>query len=321
MRVFQRKTGENSFFASFIAVIAVVGMAMAFSMGNAHAATVNQKQFGSPEDAVKALIAAVKANDTKELLAILGPTAKILIFSGDEIADQAGRERFAKAYDEMNQLERKDENRVILHVGSEDWPFPLPIVKKGTSWYFNTSEGKDEILNRRIGRNELNAIQVCLAIVDAEREYASQDRTGAGILQYAQKFMSKPGRKDGLYWAAKDGEEPSPLGPLAAKASDEGYRSKEPGDQPVPYHGYFYRILKAQGKHAPGGARDYLVNGKMIGGFAVVAYPAEYSNSGIMTFIVNQDGAVYEKNLGGKTAQIAKGLKAFDPDETWQRVQ
>ncbi len=321
MRLSQRKTGTNLFFASIVAIIVLMLMATTYFVESAAAATVKQEQFGCPEDGVKALISAVKANDTKELLAIFGSDAKVLIFSGDEVADQVARERFIKAYDEMNQLERKDENRAILHVGSEDWPFPVPVMKKGSSWYFATSEGKEEILNRRIGRNELNAIQVCLAIVDAEREYASRDRTGAGILQYAQKFLSEPGRKDGLYWPAKDGEEPSPLGPLAAKASDEGYRKKGPGDQPVPYHGYFYKILKAQGKHAPGGARDYLVNGKMIGGFAVVAYPAEYNNSGVMTFIVNQDGSVYEKNLGKKTELIAKNMKAFDPDGTWRRAQ
>ncbi len=268
-----------------------------------------------------ALITAIKANNIKELQAIFGPAGKVLIFSGDEVADQAGRERFVKAFEEMNQLEKKDENRMVLHVGSEDWPLPVPIVKQGDSWYFNTSEGKEEVLNRRIGRNELDAIQVCLAIVDAEIEYAAKDRDGDGMREYAQKLVSATGHKDGLYWDAKEGEEPSPLGPLAAKASNEGYAGKHRAGKAVPYHGYYYKALKEQGKNASGGARNYLVKGHMIGGFALVAYPAEYGNSGIMTFIVNQDGVVYEKNLGKKTANIARRMRAFDPDQTWRRVE
>jgi hypothetical protein len=270
---------------------------------------------------VKTLATAIQANDTRGLLAIFGTAGKPLISSGDEVADQAARERFFKAYEEMNQLEKKDESRVILHVGSQDWAFPIPIVRQGESWYFSTSEGKDEILNRRIGKNELDAIQVCLAIVDAQHEYASEARTGDGVLQYAQKFLSDPGKKNGLYWPVAEGEDPSPLGPLAAKAGSEGYTRKNPRTEPEPYRGYFYRILTAQGKQAQGGARDYLVNGKMIGGFAVVAYPAEYGNSGVMTFMVNQDGVVYEKELGAKTAQTARAMKTFNPDETWKKTE
>jgi hypothetical protein len=321
MHILRRKAGENSSLASFGAIILVIAIAAAVHVGSAHGAVIKQKLFGSPEEAVKALAQAIKANDTKELLAIFGPAGEPLIFSGDDVADQTGRERFVKAYEEMNQLEKKDERRVILHVGIQDWPFPVPVVKQDDSWYFNTSEGKEEILNRRIGKNELNAIQVCLAIVDAQKDYASEDRTGDGVLQYAQKFLSDAGKKNGLYWPVADGEDPSPLGPLAARASGEGYSGKKVGGQPEPYHGYVYWMLTAQGKHARGGARDYLVKGKMIGGFAVVAYPAEYGNSGIVTFVVNQDGLVYEKNLGAKTAQTARAMKIFDPDETWKKAE
>ena len=297
------------------------GAAAVLVTGNARAGAVKQKPFGSPEEAVKNLVTAIKANDTKELLVIFGPAGKPLVASGDKVADQAARERFVKAYEEMNQLEKRDESWVILHVGRQDWPFPIPIVRQGEFWYFSTSEGQDEIVNRRIGRNELDAIQVCLAVVDAQRDYATEDRTGDGVLQYAQRFLSDPGKKNGLYWSVAEGEDPSPLGPLAAKAGIEGYARKDPRGEPEPYHGYFYRILTAQGKQAQGGARDYLVRGKMIGGFAVVAYPAEYGTSGVMTFMANQDGVVYEKNLGSKTARTARAMKTFNPDETWTKTE
>jgi hypothetical protein len=221
----------------------------------------------------------------------------------------------------MNKLVSENDKRVILHVGNEKWPFPLPVVKKGENWFFDTKAGKEEILNRRIGRNELNAIQVCLAYVDAQREYVLKDRDGDKLLEYAQKFISKEGGKDGLYWEAKEGEEQSPLGPLVAKAAKEGYTGKKSGNKPTPYHGYYYKILKVQGKNAPGGEYDYMVKGKMIGGFALVAYPAEYGNSGVMTFIVNQDGVVYEKDLGKDIEKIATAMKKFDPDKTWKNVE
>jgi hypothetical protein len=321
MCLFEPKIRQYYFFSSIVRVMLIVALAVLLSIGTIYAATVKQKQFASPEEATKALITAIKANDNNELMAIFGPPGKALIFSGDEVGDRAARARFEKAYDEMNQLERRDAKRVILHVGSEDWPFPIPIVKQGNFWYFNTIEGRQEILDRRIGRDELGAIQVCLAFVDAQREYASRDRTGDGVLQYAQKFPSEPGKKDGLYWPVSEGEEASPLGPLVAEASTEGYGSAPSTGQPIAYHGYFYRILKQQGKNALGGARDYVVRGKMIGGFALVAYPAEYGNSGVMTFIVNQDGVVYQKDLGKKTTQAAKVMKSFDPDKTWEKVE
>ena len=288
---------------------------------SAFAADAKQKSFKSPDEAVKALAGAVKGDDVKELMAIFGPSGKELVFSGDEVADKTGRGRFVRAYEEMNKLVSEDDKKVILHVGNEDFPFPIPIVRKGENWFFDTKAGKEEILNRRIGRNELNAIQVCLAYVDAQREYVLKDRDGDKLLEYAQRFISTKGEKDGLYWEAKEGEEQSPLGPLVAKAANEGYAGKKSGDRRTPYHGYYYRILKAQGKNAPGGEYDYVVKGKMIGGFALLAYPAEYGNSGVMTFIVNQDGVVYEKDLGKDTQKIAVVIKKFDPDSTWKKVQ
>ena len=245
------------------------------------AADAKQKSFKSPEEAAKALVDAVKGNDTKELLTILCPAGKEVIFSGDEVAGKAWRDRFVKAYEEMNKLVSENDKKVILNVGNEEWPYPIPIVKKGENWFFDTKAGKEEILNRRIGRNELSAIQVCLAYVDAQREYILEDRDENKLLEYAQRLISREGEKNGLYWEAKDGEEPSPLGPLIAKAAVEVYTGKRPVGKRTPYHGYYYRILKAQGKNAPGGEYDYVVNGKMIGGFALVAYPAEYGNSGM----------------------------------------
>ncbi len=285
------------------------------------AAQANQKTFKSPEEAVKALIDAVKANDTKELLVILGPEGKDIISSGDEVADKEIRERVARKYEQKNKLVGEGDKKVILDIGTDDWPMPIPVVKKGDNWVFDTKAGKEEILSRRIGRNELDVIQVCLAYVDAQREYALKDRDGDGIRKYAQRFGSEKGKKNGLYWEAKQGEEQSPLGQLAAEAVKEGYTGKKSGSKPDPFHGYYYKILTAQGKNAPGGAYDYVVKGKMIGGFALVAHPAQYGNSGVMTFIVNQDGVVYQKNLGKNTEKIASAMTKFDPDKSWEKAQ
>ena len=280
-----------------------------------------QKTFKSPEEAVKSIIDATRSHDTKGMLAIFGPAGKEIISSGDEVADKAGRERFVKACEEMTKLEKETDKKVTLVVGNNEWPFPIPIVKKGETWVFDTMAGKEELLNRTIGKNELNTIQACLAYVDAQREYAMKDRDSNNLREYAQKFGSTKGKKDGLYWEAKEGEEQSPLGPIAAQAVREGYTGRKTGDKPVPYHGYFYRILKAQGKNAPGGAYDYMVNGKMIGGFALVAFPAEYGASGIMTFIVNHDGVVHQKDLGRETGKIASAMTKYDPDKTWKKVE
>ena len=280
-------------------------------------AATGPKIFAAPEQAVQQLIVAVKAGDSKALLEILGPDAKALIASGDAVADKEGRERFARNYDEANKLEKSGDDKVILSVGRDAWPFPIPIVKDAAGWRFDTDEGREEILNRRVGRNERETIQAALAYVDAQREYYLRNPQRDKLLQYAQKFRSASGKRDGLYWPAQASEPPSPLGPLYAAARIEGY-GKASGGKPYPYHGYFYRILKGQGPEARGGAYDYVAQGRMIGGFALVAYPATYGNSGVMTFIVNHDGTVYEKNLGADTAKIARAMSVFNPDKGWK---
>jgi hypothetical protein len=313
------KTKKRAINSSLLSLVAAITLMFAL-YGTCSAASAKQKSFASAEEAVKAGIAAAKSNDDKELLAILGDDAKDLISSGDAVADKARRQEFLKAYDEKHQL-IKEGNNMILVVGKQDWPYPIPVVKKGNGWVFDTAQGREEILNRRIGENELSTIQVMLAIVDAQREYASKDRDGDGILEYAQKFWSDAGKKNGLYWETKAGEEESPLGPLAAEARVEGYRAASAGAKPRPYHGYYYKILTAQGKNAPGGAYSYLVKDKMIGGFAVIAAPAQYGNSGVMTFLINHDGVVYQKDLGKNTLELAKKMTSFDPDKTWKKVE
>jgi hypothetical protein len=300
-------------------VVAAVFAAI-FSYGSVYA-KVTQKIFPSPEKAVEGMFKAVKTDDIQSLLAIFGPGSKHIILSGDPVEDKHGREWFVKHYEEKNRLEEAP-GKVTLHLGSDDWPFPIPIVKAGKGWRFDTAAGKQEILARRIGENELKAIQVCLAYVDAQKEYAMRKaRQGEGLLEYAQKFISSSGKQDGLYWEAGEGQEQSPIGPLFAAARDQGYDKKALGEESEPYHGYFYRILTAQGKNAPGGAQDYVVGGKMMGGFALIAYPAHYRASGVMTFIVNHDGVVYQKNLGKGSKKAAQAIKAFDPDKTWTRVK
>ncbi len=305
-----------------MSILLVIPLALTILSGTAFSAGTKQKNaqktFLTPEDAAQALITAAKTDNVQQLLAIFGPEGKQLVFSGDEVEDKAALERFARAYDEKNQLVRANDNKTVLEVGNDRWPLPVPIVKAGGEWRFDTAKGKEEIVNRRIGKNELSTIQVCLAYVEAQREYASKDRTGDGLFEYSQKFMSDPGKKNGLYWEVKESEEPSPLGPLVGQAKRQGY--KKTSDLPIPYHGYYYRILTSQGKNAPRGAYNYVINGRMVGGFAMVAYPAQYGAAGIMTFIVSHDGVVYEKNLGKKTPFIADAMTAFDPDETWQKV-
>jgi hypothetical protein len=302
----------------FLLIFALVLAVVIAMQGTALAAQPKQKTFGTPEAAVEALVKALRDNDEKTLLTLFGPGSETLISSGDKVDDRERREKFILRYGEKNRLETAGDRKVILHVGNNDWPFPIPIVKVGESWRFDTKQGKEEILSRRIGENELGTIQACLAIVDAQREYATVDRDGDGLLEYAQKFHSVGGKMDGLYWEVKPGEKPSPLGPLVAKAQGEGYM---PGEKPAPYNGYFFRILTAQGKSAKGGAYSYLVKGKMVGGFAIVAYPATYAVSGVKTFIVNHEGVVYEKDLGPKTAKLAKSMKAFNPGKTWEKAE
>jgi hypothetical protein len=297
---------------------AIALLVVVMFQGTALAAQAKQKTFETPEAAVGALVQALRNNSEKELLALFGPGNAALISSGDEVEDKEQSAKFIQHYDEKNRLENAGERKIILHLGNNDWPFPIPLVKVGKNWRFDTKLGKEEILSRRVGRNELAAIQTCLAIVDAQREYATMDREGDGLLKYAQKFHSDKGKKDGLYWESAPGEKPSPLGPLVAEARSKGYRKEE---KPAPYNGYFFRMLTAQGKDARGGAYGYLVKGKMVGGFALVAYPASYGASGVKTFIVNHEGVVYEKDLGPKTAEKAKSMKDFNPDKTWEKAE
>ena len=298
-------------------IVLVIGLLSMGSVGIAIGAAARQKSFPSPEAGVQALIEAAKSNDTKTMLQILGPEAQSFINTGDPVSDRTSRERFVQSYEEAHTLVQSGDTKVILQVGQDEWPFPIPLVKGSTSWRFDTKEGKEEILNRKIGRNELDVIQVCLAYVDAQREYYMRNPQGDVLLQYASKFLSTPGKRDGLYWATMADEPPSPWGPLVARARGEGY--KREGSKPIPYHGYYYKMLTGQGPNAPDGAYDYVVRGKMIGGFAMVAYPAQYGSSGITTFIVNHDGVVYQKDLGPDTTAMAQSMTKFDPDETWEK--
>jgi hypothetical protein len=279
------------------------------------------ERFDTPEQAVQALVAATRAGAPAQLLKVLGSDGRKLVFSGDAVADKLGRERFVAAYDAGHEIERQGADRAVLALGEKRWPFPIPIVEQGAKWRYDTRAGAEEILDRRIGRDELSAIEVCRAYVDAQREYAATVGRQGGLAEYAQHFKSNPGKRDGLYWPVGAGEAESPMGPLVASARAEGYPAGEAGARrPTPYHGYFYRILKAQGPHAADGARSYVVGGRMVGGFALVAFPARYGDSGVMTFVVNQDGVVYQKNLGPRTAAIARRMEVFDPDPSWSRV-
>jgi len=310
-------TKRDSWFKGCGALVIAAAFIVLLFFGSAQAETVKQRTFASPEEAVKAFIEALKSNDVKALEAILGPGSRDLVSSGDPIADKAVRERFLSRYGEKNRLEVTDA-KANLSLGNDDWPFAIPIVKKDGLWRFDAKAGKEEILARRVGQNELSAIQFCLAYVDAQQEYALKDRDGDGLLEYAQKFGSDKGKRNGLYWKVKEGEEQSPLGPIAAAAHKQGYSKK--GEKPQPFYGYYYRILTGQGKNSAGGAYDYMVKGNMIGGFALVAYPAKYASSGVMTFIVNHDGVVYQKDLGRNTEKTAQAMKLFDPDSTWKKA-
>jgi hypothetical protein len=278
-------------------------------------AALAQQSFSTPEDAAAALAAAVKTGTKRAILKVLGSGAEDIVESGDDVADAEARQRLLAAYDAQHSIKAEGNKKAALILGADDFPFPIPLVNNKSGWEFDAAAGRLEILYRRIGRNELDAIQTCLAFVDAQNEYAEKDRTGDGAGVYAQRIVSNPGKKDGLFW--RDDRDPSPLGELAAQASAEGYKV---GEQEAPYHGYYFRILKGQGPDAPGGAFYYAVKGKMIGGFALIAWPAEYGNSGVMTFLVNHAGTVYQKDLGKRTQSIAKRINLFDPDQTWKKV-
>jgi hypothetical protein len=297
-----------------VAVVCGVVILIAAQLSPAHA---QQQRYPSPEDAAVALAAAVKVGTKGAILKVLGRDAEAIIESGDEVADAETRQRFLTAYETRHAINAEGDKKATLILGTDDFPFPVPLVSDKNGWKFDAAAGRREILYRRIGRNELDAIQTCLAFVDAQNEYAEKDRTGDGAGVYAQRIVSHPGKKDGLFW--RDDREPSPLGALAAQATGEGYKVGAEGS--APYHGYYYRILKRQGADAPGGALNYVVRGKMIGGFALIAYPAEYGNSGVMTFMVNHAGTVYQKDLGARTASVAKRITLFDPDQTWKTVE
>jgi hypothetical protein len=315
----KNKKGPSARFAFRLFSAAVVAMII-IVIGVKADAAVKQKGFATPDEAVNAFATAMRSNDEQALLSIFGTAAKELISSGDPVQDKQRREMFISDYDRKNSITQEGA-KMVLVIGEKDWPFPIPLVKKGDQWIFDTKAGKEEILNRRIGEDELSTVQTLLAIVDAQREYALIDRDNDGLRAYAEKLRSDPGKKNGLYWETKEGEEPSPLGELVADARAEGYARTGPKQGPIPFHGYYFRLLKKQGKHAPGGAFDYVVKNKMIGGFAVVAYPAVYGSSGVMTFVVNHEGVVYEKDLGKNTAKTAKAMTSFDPDKTWKKVE
>ncbi len=277
------------------------------------------RTFGTPDAAVDALIAALRGNDENALPAILGPGSSKLIDSGDHVADTEARKRFVASYDAKHAIVADGADRMVLHVGVNDWPMPFPLEQAGGRWYFDSRRGAQHIVDRRIGRNEIAAIRTALAFVDAEKLYFSLiNESGAG--QYAQRLVSSPGQRDGLYWPATDGEPESPLAPLVAQAQDEGYPGEFVAGKPAPYQGYFFRILKGQGANAPGGAMDYIVDGRMTKGFGLIAWPARYGASGIMTFVVNQDGIVFQKDLGRQTGTLAPATKLLDPDLSWARV-
>ena len=298
-----------------LVVLAAAALFVAGAKGAPSAAQQNgQKTFSAPEEASKALYKAVSDNDEHALLEIFGPEGQELISSGDPAEDAESRSNFAEHYREMNRLVKEPDGSVTLYIGAHNWPTPIPIVQKANLWYFDTQAGAREIVFRRVGRNEMSAIRVCQELVAAQKEYFAKYN------EYAQKIFSEEGKHDGLYWKAAENEPQSPIGPLVAQAVAEKFAAERQGSA-VPYRGYFFRVLTGQGKGAPGGAKNYLVEGKMTSGFAFVAYPAGYRSSGVKTLIVGADGVLYEKDLGSKTESITKSMKAFNPDKTWQKVE
>jgi hypothetical protein len=305
---------RNYRFARSLTLLGSLAAAMIFF---ATASAFAQMGYKTPQAAVDALVATARSGDQKAAMVVLGKGGEDIISSGDKVSDDAVRARFVASYDDKHQIAMEGDNKATLIIGDNDYPFPIPLVRdKDGTWSFDTEAGREEILARRIGHNELDTIQTCLAYVDAQNDYAAKDR-GAGVGAYAMRFISTEGKTDGLYWPTPAGAEESPLGELFAEATRQGYRA---GQGRAPYHGYYYKILTRQGPAAAGGAVDYVVNGKMIGGFALVAYPAEYRNSGVMTFLVNHDGTIFQKDLGPKTAEIAEAITSFNPDPTWTKV-
>jgi len=302
--------------------LAVGACCAAFAVGGgAYArAPVRAETFATPERAVEALSAAWRGADKAELLKIFGPAGEALVSSGDPVADGHARARLAAAFDKDHALEFEAGGKAVLVLGQDQWPYPIPIVKRGSVWRFDAKAGAEQILDRRIGRNELNAIKVCLEIVEAERDFAANAQRAGGVHEYAQRVESTAGQHDGLYWPATDPQGESVLGPFVAAAEAHGYGVAS-AEGRAPFHGYYYRILTGQGASAPGGARAYVVDGHMTRGFALVAFPAKYGDSGVMTFIVNQHGVLFEKNLGPQSAAIAQRMTVYDPDKSWKVVE
>jgi Protein of unknown function (DUF2950) len=306
-----------SFFATLLAATILV---FAWSAGEAGA--TSPRLFSTPEDALKALHGAAQAKDKAALDQIFGSSYKDLL-SGDEVQDAAEFAEFVEHLAEKTNLVKESDSKVTLYIGNENWPFPIPIAKKDGQWFFDTEAGREEILNRRVGEDELIAILVCRSYVKAQRDYALKDREGDGVVKYAQKLRSDPGKKNGLFWRSRPGEEVSPLGELVAQARMEGYRKTKAvfREESTPFHGYFFKIMTRQGKNAPGGEYNYIINGNMVAGFALVASPSNWGKSGVMTFIVSQQGKVYQKNLGPNTLKIAQAMEEFNPDKTWTLVK
>jgi Protein of unknown function (DUF2950) len=277
-----------------------------------------QKTFAKSSEAATALIVAIRSGDQNQLLAVLGPNSKDLIDSGDPIADKKSRDNTLKMYDAKHSLVTDAPGYRTLVIGTSDYPLPIPIVRDGLVWYFDSNRGREEIINRRIGKNELGAIAVCEGYVAAQKEYAARGHDGLPAGIYAQKLASTPGKQDGLYWPVAAGKKQSPLGPAIADSEAEGYTTSAVDE---PYHGYLYKLLKAQGPDAQGGAKSYLANGKLSGGFALLAYPASYGAGGIMTFLVDQDGVIYQKDLGDDTANAAPKITTYNPDASWTPVE
>jgi Protein of unknown function (DUF2950) len=302
-------------FSDLLKIAALATLLFACFAIDSAAQQKGQKTFSSPEEASKAVVAALQNNDEKAVLEILGPDATQIVSSGDPTEDAESHANFVRKYEEMHRFLKEPDGSVTLYIGAENWPTPIPLVMKGNLWFFDSEAGKREILFRRIGRNEYSTIRICQELVAAQKEYYAMQHN-----EYAKQIYSDEGQHNGLYWKVSDGEPQSPIGPLVASAVAQGYAKTRDG-APTPYRGYYYHIMTRQGKNAPGGAKSYIVNGKMTGGFAFVAYPAEYRSSGVMTFIVGVDGVVYQKDLGKKTEVLAKGMNEYNPDSSWQKTE
>ena len=301
-------TGKSVALAALLVLAALVPP-------HAHPQANGQKTFSSSKEAVETFIQAAREGNTSDLISILGQGTEEVISSSDSVADKTRRERFLARYDLKHSLTESAPQQLSLNIGKDGWPFPIPLVHANDKWYWDGAAGKQEILYRRIGDNELAAIEVCKGAVAAQRDYAAAGHDGLPAGIYAQRLVSEPRKQDGLYWEVNEGEIPSPAGPLLAQASSEGYSGSQKGS---PYHGYYYRMLKSQGASAKGGAKSYIVNGNMSGGFAFIAYPADYRSSGVMTFLVNENGKIYQKDLGEKTVDLAQQMTEYNPDNSWK---